>query len=193
MNRLALALLCPLLATACSAEVALNSEPISTTVPVTSIYEPTYVEVAIDLPEGTQDLDVTVKDVNVALTVTNPSSIFTLNASARLSLQGRATPDQPIIYTPQNLPPYYAQAQELLSANFEPSSRKDVVIPSSETFIKAVRQPRIWFIVSNTISKVGTIPVGALPVEIRLENAILHVVVGKEFRGLEGALGIGGL
>jgi len=192
MNRLALALLCPLLAAACSAEVAIDSDPISTTVPVTSILEPTYAEVAFDLPEGTQDLDVTVKDVNATLTVVNPSTIFSLNASARLSLTGTATPDQPLFYTPRNLPPYYATAEQLLAANFGPSSRTDAVIPSSETFLKAVRQPRIWFIVSNTISKAdpGT---GGLPVEIRLENAILHVVVEKKFSGLEGALGVGGL
>jgi hypothetical protein len=194
MNRLALALLCLPLVAACSAEIALNSPPIDTTVPVTSAFEPTYVEVAIDLPEGTQGLDITVKEATASLTVVNPSKVFTLNASLRLSLTGTASPDQPpIIYTPRNLPPYYASSQELLSANFEPDSSREVLVPSSETFTQAVRQPRIWFIVSNTISKVGSIPVGALPVEIQLKNAILHVTVGKEFRGLEGALGVGGL
>lgn len=192
MNRLAPALLCSLLVTACSAEVAIDSDPISTTIPVNSILEPTYAEVAIDLPADTQDLAVLVKEVTATLTVVNPSTIFTLNASARLSLEGNATPDQPIIYTPRNLPPYYARAQELLSANFEPTSRKEVTIPSSETFLKAVRQPRIWFIVANTISN-ATPGTGGLPVEIRLDNAILHVVVEKNFSGLEGALGITGL
>jgi hypothetical protein len=192
MNRLAPALLCSLLVTACSAEVAIDSDPISATIPVTSIFEPTYAEVAIDLPADTQDLAVLVKEVTATLTVVNPSTVFTLNSSARLSLEGTATPGQTIIYTPRNLPPYYARSQELLSANFEPTSRKEVTIPSSETFLKAVRQPRIWFIVSNTISNAnpGT---GGLPVEIRLENAILHVLVEKNFSGLEGALGISGL
>ncbi len=193
MNRLLFALLCPVLATACSAEVAAETDPVSTTVPVTSIFEPAYVEVAIDLPDGTQDVDVTVKDVNGTLTVTNPSNVFTLNASARLSLEGRATPDQPVFYTKNNLPPYYAASQELLAANFAPGTRTDVVIPNSATQVSAVRKPRIWLIVSNTISKASTIPGGALPVEVRIENAILRVIIGKEFRGLEGALGVGGL
>ncbi|OJH41422.1 hypothetical protein [Cystobacter ferrugineus] len=192
MNRLAPTLLCSLLVTACSAEVAIDSDPISTAIPVNSILEPTYAEVAIDLPADTQDLAVLVKEVTATLTVVNPSNVFTLNASACLSLTGTATPDQPNFYTPRNLPPYYADCQNLMSANYGPNTRTDTTIPSSETFLKAVRQPRIWFIVSNTISNANPGP-GGLPLEIRLENAVLHVLVEKNFSGLEGALGITGL
>jgi hypothetical protein len=192
MNRLAPTLLCSLLVTACSAEVALDSDPISAEIPVNSILEPTYAEVAIDLPADTQDLAVLVKEVTATLTVVNPSNIFTLNASACLSLTGTATPDKPNFYTPHNLPPYFAECQKLLSATYGPNSRTDTTIPSSETFLKAVRQPRIWFIVSNTISNATPGP-GGLPVVIRLDNAILHVLVEKNFNGLEGALGITGL
>lgn len=191
MKRHLLALLCPLLLTACSAELAVDTPPQSVAIPVTSAVRPVYVEVAVDMPLETLDLDVVVKEITADLTVYNPSKAFTLRSSARLSLTGTATPDKPIVYSDNNPPPYYATAEELLpQKDFPPSTRTPVNV-NSPTLAKAIGKPRIWVIVSNTVTSSG---IGdPLPLELRLEDMVLHVVISKPFEGLEGALGPSGL
>lgn len=190
--RNALTLLCPLLLTACSAEVAVDTPPVSQSIPILSLFEPAIVEVAVDMPEETQRLDVTVKSLGADLTVVNPSQSFTLETSIRLSLTGTATPDAPKFYTRNNLPPYYELAEELLpTKKFAPNTRTPVTI-NSPTLVKAIGKKRIWIFVSNTVTSAG-VGGGTLPMEIQLENAVLHAVVTKPFHGLEGALGPGGL
>jgi hypothetical protein len=191
MKRSLIALLCPLLLSACSAEVAVDTPPVSQSIPITSVLEPVYVEVAVDLPEATQGLDVTVKEITADLTVRNPSQAFTLETSARLSLTGNATPDKPSFYSKNTLPAYYATSDELLAPRtFAPNSSTPVHI-TSPALAKAIGQPRIWVIVSNTVTRAGI--GGALPLQIDLENIVLHALVSKPFRGLDGALGPGGL
>jgi hypothetical protein len=197
MKRLVLALVCPLLLSACSAEVAVETPPQSQSIPVTSVGRPAYAEVAVDLPAETQGLDVTVKEISATLTVHNPSETFRLTTSAKLSLEGTATPSSPVFYTDQNLPPYYATAEVLMAPReFAPGSRTPVTI-TSPTLVKAAGQRRIWVIVSNTVTGFGGIgspPVGSpVDLEIRLENIVLHATVTKSFNGLDGALGVGGL
>jgi hypothetical protein len=191
MKRHILALLCPLLLAACSAEVAVDTPPQSVSIPITSAVRPVYVEVAVDMPEETQDLDVVVKQITADLAVVNPSKAFTLRSSARLSLTGNATPDNPILYTDNNPPPYYATAEELLPQQpFPPSTRTPVNV-NSPTLAKAIGKARIWVIVANTVSSTG---IGdPLPLELRLEDIVLHAVIAKPFEGLDGALGPGGL
>ena len=191
MRRHLLALLCPLLLTACSAELAVDTPPQSVAIPITSALRPVYVEVAVDMPEETQDLAVEVKEITADLTVFNPSKAFTLRSSARLSLTGTATPDKPVIYSDNNPPPYYATAEELLpQKDFAPSSRTPVNV-NSPTLRNAIGKPRIWIIVSNTVTSSG---IGdPLPLELRLEDMVLHAIVSKPFEGLEGALGPSGL
>jgi hypothetical protein len=191
MRRHLLALLCPLLLTACSAELAVDTPPQTVAIPVTSALRPVYVEVAVDMPQETQDLDVEVKEITADLTVFNPSKAFTLRSSARLSLTGTATPDKPIIYSDNNPPPYYATAEELLpQKDFAPSSRTPVNV-NSPTLRNAIGKPRIWIIVNNTVTSSG---IGdPLPLELRLEDMVLHAIVSKPFEGLEGALGPSGL
>jgi hypothetical protein len=192
MRRHLLALLCPLLLTACSAELAVDTPPQSVAIPVTSALRPVYVEVAVDMPQETQDLDIIVKEITADLTVFNPSKAFTLKSSARLSLTGTATPDSPIIYSDNNPPPYYATAEELLpQKDFPPNSRTPVNV-NSPTLAKAIGKPRIWIIVSNTVTQTGGFG-DPLPLELRLEDMVLHVVISKPFEGLEGALGPSGL
>jgi mRNA-degrading endonuclease toxin of MazEF toxin-antitoxin module len=191
MKRLVLALVCPLLLSACSAEVAVETPPQTQNIPVTSVLEPAFVEVAVDLPPETQGLDVTVKEISATLTVHNPSQAFTLKTVGRLSLEGNATPDSPIFYSQNNLPPYYATAEILLpEREFAPGSHTPVSI-NSPTLVKAIGQKRLWIIVSNTVTK-ATLG-GTLPLEIQLENIILRATVTKSFHGLDGALGVGGL
>jgi hypothetical protein len=191
MRRSLLALLCPLLLCACSAELAVDTPPQSVTIPVTSALKPVYVEVAVDMPQETQDLDVNVKQISADLTVFNPSKAFVLRSSARLSLTGTATPDQPIIHgdTP---PSYYATAEELLpQSDFQPNKRTPVNV-NSPTLVKAIGKKRIWIIVANTVVQTGAIG-DPLPLELRLEDIVLHALVEKPFEGLEGALGPSGL
>lgn len=193
MNRFALVLCSSLLLlAACSAEVAVDTPPTSTSIPITSIGDPVYAEVAVDLPAETQGLDVIVKEVSATFTVQNTSTVFTLTTSARVSLTGTAEPDQVIFYTDRNRPAYYATAGELLaSTNFAPRESKDVNV-TSPVLAQALGKQRLWVIVSNSISRVG-IGTQPLPLEINLNNIVIHATVTKEFRGLEGLLGPGGL
>lgn len=191
MRRQLLALLCPLVLTACTAEVAVDTPPQSVTIPVTSAIKPVYVEVAVDMPEETQDLQVQVKEISADLVVVNPSKAFTLKSSARLSLTGQATPDQPIVYSDNNPPPYYASAEELLPQQPFPPGTSTPVNVNSPALVKAIGKPRIWVIVANTVSSTG---IGdPLPLELQLQDIVLHVTVAKPFDGLDGALGPGGL
>jgi hypothetical protein len=192
MRRSLLALFCPLLLTACSAELAVDTPPQSVAIPVTSAIRPVYVEAAVDMPEETQDLDVTVKQITADLTVFNPSKAFILRSSARLSLTGTATPSQPVVYSDNNPPAYYATAEELLpQRDFQPNTRTPVNI-NSPTLATAIGKKRIWVIVANTVVQTGAIG-DPLPLELRLEDIVMHAVIAKPFDGLEGALGPTGL
>ncbi|PTL83041.1 hypothetical protein [Vitiosangium sp. GDMCC 1.1324] len=193
MRRHLLALLCPLLLSACSAELAVDTPPQSVTIPVTSVARPVYVEVAVDLPSETQELDVEVKSANATLTVFNPAKALTLKSSARLSFTGNATPDKPIFYTEGNPPPYFATAEELMpERDFPPNTHTPAVI-DSPSLVKAIGKQRIWIIVDNSVSAVGTGGIDTFPLELQLNDIILHVVVARPFQGLEGALGPSGL
>lgn len=191
MNRAPL--LCfALLLSACSAEVAVETEPFNQGVQVTSIAAPVYAEVAIDLPEEAQGTDILVRDVSADLAVVNPTRGWSLQASARLSLKGTATPDAPVLYTNANLPSYFSQATVLLAPRtFAPGARVPLRI-EGPALTQAIGQPRIWLIVSNTVTDIG-LGADKPPVEIRLENIVLRATVEKNFPGLGGALEVGGL
>jgi hypothetical protein len=190
MRRPLLALLCPLLLSACSAEVAVETPPQSQAIPITSVGEPVYAEVAVDLPPETQNLDVTVKDIHATLTVINPSQVFTLTTSARLSFTGTATPDKPVLYSDLNKPAYYSTSEELIAEqSFKPNTSTPATIPGLS---KAIGKKRIWLIVANTVTRADGF-YGGLPLEIQLDNVILHATVSKPFHGIDGALSVGGL
>jgi hypothetical protein len=186
---------CFLLLTSCSAEISVQTEPFDATVPVTSVLEPAYAEVALDLPEETVDtegLDIIVDEVAATLTVVNPSNLLTLRTSARLSFEGTATPDQPKTYTDVNRPAYYNRAAEILAVrDFAPGSRTAVRI-DSPALKDAIGKRRVWFIVSNTVVRSG-IGTPVFPVNILLEDIIFQAVLTKPFPGLGGALEVGGL
>ncbi|MBM7113145.1 hypothetical protein [Archangium primigenium] len=189
-----LAPLCASLLAACSAEVAVDTPPTDANIPITSIGNPVYVEVAIDLPAETQGLDVIVKDVSASLSVVNPSAVFTLETSGKVSLVGTAEPGTPIFYySDRELPAYYATAGDLLYPPrvFKPRETADVSV-TSPLLAQAIGKQRLWVIVSNTITRAG-IGTQPLPLEIQLKNIVIHATVTKEFRGLEGLLGVGGL
>ncbi len=180
------------LLSACSAEVAVETEPFNQAVPITSLGPPVYAEVAIDLPEEAQGTEITVKEVAADLVVVNPTRNLSLTASARLSLQGQATPETPVLYSEANKPAYFGQATVLLQeAEYRPGQRVPVTI-TGPALVAAIGQPRLWLIVSNAVTQVG-VGLDTLPVEIRLENIRLRAVVTKDFPGLGGALEVGGL
>jgi hypothetical protein len=190
MNRLLLP--CVLLLTACSAEVFVETEPFNQTVPVTSILEPVYAEVAIDIPPEAQGLDIEVHEISADLTVVNPTRALTLEAGARLSLEGQATPEKPVLYTNNNLPAYFPRAEMLLETqSFAPGERKPFTI-DNPVLVKAAGRPRIWLIVNNTVRRVG-LGTDTLPVNILLENIVFRARVTKPFPGIGGGMEVGGL
>jgi hypothetical protein len=190
MNRIYLP--CVLLLTACSAEVFVETEPIDQTVPVTSILQPVYAEVAIDIPPEAQGLDIIVREISADLTVVNPTRALTLEAGARLSLEGQATPETPVLYTDNNRPAYFDRAAMLLpTQSFAPQERKAFTI-DNPVLVQAAGRPRIWLIVNNTVRRVG-IGTDTLPVNILLEDIVFRAQVTKPFPGIGGGMEVGGL
>jgi hypothetical protein len=179
--------------TACSAEVDVATEPVDQSVPLTSLLEPVYLEVALDLPEESQG-DVIVQAVAADLTVVNPTRALTLELGIRLSLEGQAVPGQPFPpYTDRNLPAYFSRAAVVLPTQaFAPGAR--VPVHTENPVLKAaVGKPRIWIIVNNAVRKVGLGGADTLPVNIRLEDIVFSATVTKPFPGVGGGLEVGGL
>lgn len=182
---------CVLLLTACSAEVAVTTEPFDQSVQVTSLLEPVYAEVAIDVPNEAVG-DVILREISASLTVVNPTRTLTLEAGARLALNGKAEPGTPLFYTNTNLPSYFSTASVLLTTQaFAPGERKPFTI-TDPVLVQAVGKKRIWLIVNNTVKRLG-IGTDTLPVNIVLEDITFHAVVTKPFPGVGGALEVGGL
>ena len=182
---------CVLLLTACSAEVAVTTEPFDQSVQVTSLLERVYAEVAIDVPNEAVG-DVILREISASLAVVNPTKALTLEVGARLSLNGKAEPGTPLFYTTNNRPPYFDASAELLTPqSFAPGERKPFVI-TNPVLKEAVGKKRIWLIVNNTVRQLG-IGTDALPVNILLEDITFHAVVTKPFPGVGGALEVGGL
>ncbi|SEU34349.1 hypothetical protein [Stigmatella erecta] len=178
--------------TACSAEVDVATEPIDQSIPLTSLLEPVYLEIALDLPEESQG-DVTVQAVAADLTVVNPTRALTLALGIRLSLEGRATPGSPVPYTDRNLPAYFPRASVVLpTQDFAPGARMPVHT-ENPVLQQALGKPRIWIIVNNTVRKVGLGGADTLPVNIRLEDIVFSATVTKPFPGVGGGLEVGGL
>lgn len=180
-----------LMLSACSAEITVQTEPTEQSVPVTSLLEPVYAEVAIDVPNEAVG-DVIVQEISVDLTVVNPTRSLTLEAGARLSLTGQATPDEPVLYTNNNLPAYFNQASILLpTQSFAPGEHKPFTI-KDPVLVQAAGKRRIWLIVNNTVKRIG-IGSDTLPVNILLQNIVFHATVTKPFKGVGGAMEVGGM
>ncbi|MCK8500750.1 hypothetical protein [Myxococcus fulvus] len=184
-----------LMLSGCSARIDIATEPFDVRVPVTSVLQPVYAEVALDLPEesvNTDDLDIIVEEVSATFTIVNPSPSLTLRTSMRLSFTGQATPDEPLVYSDLNRPAYYAQAAEILpTRDFDPETRTPIRI-DHPALKDAVGKRRVWFIVSNTVVRSG-LGTPRFPVEIVLEDIVFQAVLTKPFPGLGGALEAGGL
>jgi hypothetical protein len=182
---------CLLLLTACSAEVAVEAAAENQSVPVTSLLEPVYAEIAIDVPPEAQG-DIILHEISVSLTVRNPTRSLSLEAGARLSFEGQARPGQPALYSNANLPAYFSRAAVLLpTQTFAPGEQKAFTI-DDPVLVQAAGRPRIWLIVNNTVRRVG-LGTDTLPVNILLEDIVFRARVTKPFPGVGGALEVGGL
>jgi hypothetical protein len=185
---------CLLLLTACSAEVAVETQPFNQTVPVTSLLQPVYAEVAIDVPDEAvaDNLHIHVEDISTSLTIVNPTKSLTLETGARLSFQGQATPDNPVLYTNGNLPEYFTSAAVLLpTQSYKPGESKPITI-TDPVLVQAAGKKRIWLIVNNTVKQID-IGTDTLPVNILLQNIIFRATVTKSFPNVGGAMEVGGM
>lgn len=190
MRALAFLGLAASLGLACAPVVEVQTDPISQAIPVTSITLPSYVEIAIDLPPESQG-DIHVEDVFADLTVRNPSRATSMRFSARVSLQGTATPETPFLFTEATKPSYFAQSVVVLGDKTYAANSSTPERLLGAPLIPALGKPRMWLIISNTVTSVGLGDV--LPLEIRLENIVLHAVVTKSLAGVSGGLDTTGL
>lgn len=183
---------CLLLLTACSAEVEVEAAAEDQAVPLTSLLERVYAEIAIDIPPEAQGGDIILQQVSVSLTVRNPTRALSLEAGALLSFKGQATPEEPVLYSDANRPDYFDAAAVLLPSQlFAPGEQKAFTI-DNPVLVQAAGKPRIWLIVNNTVRRVG-LGTDTLPVNILLEDIVFRATVTKPFPNVGGALEVGGL
>jgi hypothetical protein len=181
------------LALGCAPIVEVQTDPQSQSIPVTSLGVESYVEIAIDLPPQSQGAleDIDVQEVWADLQVHNPSNSTSMLFSFRVSLQGTATPQTPYVFTAVSRPSYFNAATVLLGPKTYAAGSTTTERITGTSLVPALGRPRIWLIVSNTVNNLGLGEV--LPLEIRLQNMVVHAVVQKSLGGLSGGLGPTGL
>jgi hypothetical protein len=177
----------------CSANVVVDTAPVSEVVPVTSLAQPIYAEVALDIPseaQGAADV-VTVNEISADMTVVNTAQRTTLALGMRLSFTGQATPGNDVIYADFNKPSYFDQSIPILTvADYLPGTSTPVHI-SNPALVETVQHSRVYLIVSNTVTNLG---LGEnLPIQIQLNGIVLHADVTKDFSGLQSGTALGGL
>jgi hypothetical protein len=179
-----------LLAAACAPVVEVQTDPISQSIPVTSFGVQTFVELAIDLPPQSQG-DVRVDDVSADLQVRNASRATGMLLEVRVSLEGTATPEVPFAFTQANKPDYFARSVALLGPKTYAAGTTTPEHVSGSALIPAIGKPTMWLIVSNTVNSAGLGDV--LPLQIDLNQIVLHAVVTKSLAGVGGGLETTGL
>lgn len=188
MRRLLLCGVLPLLATACGVEVEVQTDPISATIPITSIGVDNYAEVAVDLPSASRG-DIQVKEISADVVIVNRSSASTITLSLRVSGEGKATPDSPLVFGPVK-PAYYDKAIELIPpTSFAPGASTPMHVDATALKV-LLDEPRLYFIATNTVSRQG---LGELGLKLELQNARLHAVVTKSLQSANGAVDLTGL
>ena len=179
-----LALCSSLALAACAPVVEVETEPIALTIPVTSVGLQAYVELAIDMPPQSQG-DVRVEDVFADLQVHNASRASDMLIELRVGVQGTATPGTPFAFTQANRPPYFSSSVAVLSKTYAAGRTVSERIFGAP-LIPIIGEPRIWLIVSNTVTSVGLGDV--LPLQADLNQVVLHAVVTKSLAGVGGGL-----
>lgn len=190
MNARPALLFAVLSAAACAPVVEVQTDPLSETIPVTSVGLQSYVEIAIDLPPQSQG-DVQVNDVTADLQVHNASRASNMLLELRVSLTGTATPQVPFAFTELNRPAYFPSSVALLGPKTYAAGTTTPEHVQGAGLIPAIGKPRLWLIVSNTVNSVGL--GDALPLQANLNEVVVHAVVTKSLAGAGGGLETTGL
>lgn len=193
MRRASLALLLTLCA--CSAQIDLETAPIDQNIPITSVGEPVYVEIAVDLPSVTTG-DLALDAAAGTLRVINPSSTLKMDAELRLSTTGSAEPNVPKFFTRANLPAYWTQAHPIFPLKTYAPRTTIAENLSGEALRKALeaalKSERLYIMVAATANPASLNP-AVLPAEVQLEDIVVSLTATKPFHGIGGALDVTGL
>lgn len=180
-----------LLVSACTAEVEVETKPVTQVIPAVSIGVPIYAEVAFDIPKEARG-DVVVLDAQVDTDVVNTSTGNTFALSAWVSSRGTATPRSPYVFTPTERPPYLDEASELVrDVEFDPGETRHLTVRSPNLDL-ALRNERVWFIFRTDVRSNSLLP-GAELFDVRLEDIIFRATATRSFDELTGVQEIGGL
>jgi hypothetical protein len=180
-----------LAAAGCAPVVEVQTDPVSQSVPITSVGVQSYVELAIDLPPQSQG-DVQVNDVSADLQVHNGSRGTNMLLELRVSLTGTATSKTPYVFTEVNRPSYFASSVALLGPKTYSAGTTTPEHVEGAALIKAIGKPTLWLIVSNTVQSVG-LGDSLSSLQVDLNQVVLHAVVTKSLAGAGGGLETTGL
>lgn len=180
-----------LAAAGCTPVVEVQTDPVSQSIPVTSVGVQSYVELAIDLPPQSQG-DVHVEDVYADLQVLNASRATNMLLELRVSLTGNAKPQVPFAFTEVNRPPYFATSVALLGPKSYAGGTTTPERIQGAGLIPAIGKPTLWLIVSNTVTSVG-LGDSISSLQLNLNQVVLHAVVTKSLAGAGGGLETTGL
>ena len=183
--------LAALLATGCAPVVEVQTDPVNQSIPITGVGVQSYVELAIDLPPQSQG-DVEVNDVSADLQVHNASRATSMLLELRVSLTGTATPQVPFPFTEVNRPSYFATSVAVLGPKTYAGGTTTPEHIEGAALIPAIGKPRLWLIVSNTVTSVG-LGDSLSSLQANLNQVVLHAVVTKSLAGAGGGLETTGL
>ena len=183
-----------LLLSACSAEVEIVTDPVSQAIPVTSVASPVYAEIAIDIPaeaRGQQLEDIVIEQLTASGQIVNPSRATSMNLGLRLSFEGTAEPGAIFAFTDLTRPAYFARSSVLLAEKaYAPGTSSPFTIDQA-ALKQVLTKPRIWLIVSNTVTNLGFGEV--LPQEVQLKDVRVRALVTKTFKSIGGVQEVSGL
>jgi hypothetical protein len=171
--------------TGCGVELEVATSPVSQTVPVTAVGVEGYVELPFDVPKEAQG-DIVIEEVGADVTVVNASHGTTMTFTVRVSDRGTATSaTAPYVFTENNKPAYFNSAAVVLPPTPFAAGTSTPQHIASAALAQYLKSPRLWIIVGNRISTLG---VGDLPpLELALNNLVLHAKLKKSFLGLAPA------
>jgi hypothetical protein len=187
------ALLLPLLLSACSVVVDVQTEPVSQDIPITSIGTRVYGEIGIDIPEEARGDIVEVTSLAIEALLVNAAPRSNLEFELRLSTEGRAEGSTPLVYAEAVAPAYARNATVLVPLTTVPAGRSAPVVINNARLLSAITTaPRIWLIAANTLRPAGALP-DVPPVNLTLQNLVVKAQVVKSLENASGAQGALGL
>lgn len=179
---------------ACSIVVDVQTDPVDQAIPITSIGTRVYGEVAVDIPPEARGDIIEITRLALEAVMVNPAMNSDLEFELRLSTEGQATPEAPLVYAEALAPAYVRTAAVLVpSLTVPPNARQPVRIDNPELRRAVTTAPRLWLIAANTLRPVRVGVPDPLPLELRLEDIVVKAQVVKSFEGAAGAQGALGL